>query len=65
MDYKALANEFLNVRANPLQMPVSTARIATLLNHTENKQLIVRIADPDDNRQIIVRLTDTGRSTIQ
>ena len=101
MDYTALANELLNVRANLLQVPasqqlskmvkgelfvlnylathekiihpkelsekmaVSTARIASLLNHMEEKKLIQRFADKDDNRQIIVILTDIGRQEIQ
>lgn len=100
MDYTALANELLSVRANLLQVPanqklskmvqgelfvlnylithekivhpkelsekmaVSTARIASLLNHMEGKKLIQRYADKDDNRQVIVILTDTGRQEI-
>ena len=100
MDYTALANELLSVRANLLQVPanqklskmvqgelfvlnylithekivhpkelsekmaVSTARIASLLNHMEGKNLIQRYADKDDNRQVIVILTDTGRQEI-
>lgn len=46
------------------KMSVSTARIASLLNHMEEKQLIVRFADPNDNRQIIVQLTDNGKQAI-
>ena len=100
MDYTALANELLSVRANLLQVPanqklskmvqgelfvlnylithekivhpkelsekmaVSTARIASLLNHMEGKNLIQRYADKDDNRRVIVILTDTGRQEI-
>ena len=100
MDYTALANELLSVRANLLQVPanqklskmvqgelfvlnylithekivhpkelsekmaVSTARIASLLNHMEGKKLIQRYSDKDDNRQVIVILTDTGRQEI-
>jgi len=44
---------------------VSTARIATLLNHMEEKGFIVRLEDPHDNRQIIVQLTSTGVETIE
>lgn len=101
MDYLALANELLCVRANLLQVPanqqlskmvkgelfvlnyldshqqiihpkelseklsVSTARIASLLNHMEEKNLIRRSSDPDDCRQIIVQLTDPGREMIR
>lgn len=100
MDYSALANELLCVRANLLQVPasqhlsrmekgelfvlnylvtheavihpkelskkmsVSTARIASLLNHMEEKNLIHRTADPDDNRQVIVQLTQTGHAEV-
>ena len=47
------------------QMAVTTARIASLLNHMEQKQLLLRRADPGDNRQVIVELTEQGRETIQ
>ena len=46
-------------------LSVSTARIASLLKHMEEKDLIVRAPDPEDSRQIIVRLTSDGESTIQ
>ena len=45
------------------QMAVTTARIASLLNHMEKKQLLLRRADPEDNRQVIVELTEQGRQT--
>lgn len=100
MDYTALANELLSIRAHLLQVPadqklskmlkgemfvlnylatheqivhpkelsekmaVSTARIARLLNHMEEKKLVQRYTDKDDNRQVIVILTDTGRQEI-
>ena len=41
-------------------MKVSTARIATILNHLEGQKLITRTTDAEDNRQIIVTLTDAG-----
>lgn len=47
------------------KMAVTTARIASLLNHMERKQLLLRYPDPNDNRQVVVVLTDTGRETIQ
>lgn len=47
------------------KMAVTTARIASLLNHMERKQLLLRHTDPNDNRQVVVVLTDTGRETIQ
>ena len=101
MDYFALANELLRVRANLLQVPanqqlskmvkgelfvlnymathekvvhpkelsekmaVTTARIASLLNHMEEKKLIQRNADPHDSRQVVVVLTDEGKRAIQ
>ena len=45
-------------------MAVSSARIASLLNHLEKKHLIQRYVDQHDNRQIIVLLTDLGRQEI-
>ena len=42
------------------KMAVSTARIARLLNHMEEKSLVTRLPDPGDNRQIIVQLTPDG-----
>lgn len=47
------------------KMSVSTARIAALLNHMEEKRLILRAPDPDDSRQTIVRLTPEGEATIE
>ena len=46
-------------------MAVSSARIASLLNHMEEKKLISRCPDKNDSRQIIVKLTETGRSEIK
>ena len=101
MNYAALANELLGVRANLLQVPasqqlsqmmkgemfvlnylithksivhpkelsekmaVTTARIASLLNHMEGKRLIWRYTDPEDSRQVVVVLTDEGKKAIQ
>ena len=45
-------------------MAVSTARIAALLNHMEEKGLITRQDDPNDNRQVIVSLTPEGNRAI-
>ena len=42
------------------KMAVSTARIARLLNHMEEKSLVIRQPDPGDSRQIIVQLTPAG-----
>ncbi|MDY4573678.1 MAG: MarR family transcriptional regulator [Intestinibacter sp.] len=46
-------------------MVVSTARIATILNHLEKDDFITRTTDPKDNRQIIVKLTEKGDKYIQ
>ena len=45
-------------------MEVSTARIAALLNHLEEKGLVIRSSDPEDNRQVLVQLTDEGAEKI-
>lgn len=47
------------------KMAVSTARIASLLNHMEEKHYIERCHDAEDNRQIIVRLTTQGAEAIR
>ena len=47
------------------KLSVSTARIASLLNHMEEKQLITRAPDSRDSRQIIVALTETGAQAIR
>lgn len=101
MDYYALAEELLNMRASMPQvkverqmskmargeilaliylsannnraypkdlsknMMVSTARVATLLNHLEKDNLITRIPDAEDSRKIIVELTDGGRVIVE
>lgn len=46
-------------------MKVSTARIATILNHLEEQQFIIRTTDAQDNRQIIVTLTKAGMQAAQ
>lgn len=62
---------YLNGRDTPVhpkelseKLSVSTARIATLLNHMEEKKLVIRTADPADSRQVIVRLTAEGAMEI-
>ena len=47
------------------KLSVSTARIASLLNHMEEKHLVVRETDPHDSRQVLVRLTADGLSVIR
>ena len=47
------------------KLSVSTARIASLLKHMEEKSLILRTPDADDSRQIIVRLTPERKQAIQ
>ena len=45
-------------------MGVSSARIAALLKHLEQKGFIQRRADEFDERRVNVSLTDTGRELI-
>ena len=47
------------------KLSVSTARIATLLNHMEEKHLVVRETDLQDSRQVLVRLTPDGSDAIR
>ncbi len=41
-------------------MAVSSARVAVLLNHMEQKDLIRRLSDETDNRKTVVEMTDRG-----
>lgn len=45
-------------------LAVSTARIARLLKHMEEENLIVRFTDINDSRQVIVQLTQLGSMQI-
>ncbi len=45
-------------------MGVSSARIAALLKHLEQKGWISRCADPADERRVRVELTDAGQEMI-
>lgn len=45
-------------------LEVSTARIASVLNGLEAKELVVRAKDTSDHRRIHVRLTEKGREQI-
>ncbi len=46
-------------------MGVSTARVAVLLNHMEQKGWIRRLADEKDNRKTLVTMTDLGEEVMQ
>lgn len=46
-------------------MSVSSARIAALLNHMEEKGLVIRTPDHKDNRQVLVHLTSKGYTLIE
>ncbi|MGM9662299.1 MAG: MarR family winged helix-turn-helix transcriptional regulator [Oscillospiraceae bacterium] len=47
------------------KMSVSTARIAALLKHMEEKGQVCRRPDPQNSRQVLVRLTEAGRAEIE
>lgn len=47
------------------EMVVSTARVAVILNHLEQDELIMRFPDPTDNRQIIVQLSEKGIALLE
>ncbi len=46
-------------------MAVSSARMAALLHHMEEKGLICRRHDTADGRQVLVRLTAAGRAYVE
>ena len=65
LNYLATHEKITHPKALSESMAVSSARIASLLNHMEEKKLISRCIDKNDSRQIIVSLTDTGWSEIR
>ena len=65
LNYLATHEKEIHPKELSEKMAVSTARIASLLNHMAEKQLIQRYADKNDNRQVIVILTEKGRQEIQ
>lgn len=64
LNYLATHEKIIHPKELSEKMSVSTARIASLLNHMEERKLIQRYTDKEDNRQVIVILTDTGRQKI-
>ncbi len=65
LNYLATNQELVHPKDLSKQMSVSTARIASLLNHMEEKNFIRREPDPEDNRQVYVVLTEEGHAAIQ
>lgn len=65
LNYLVTHEKIIHPRELSRTMSVSTARIASLLNHMEEKGLVHRTADPGDSRQVIVRLTGAGRDAIE
>ena len=65
LNYLLLHEGMIHPKELSEKMAVSTARIANLLNHMEEKHYIERCHDTSDSRQIIVRLTEKGRESIQ
>lgn len=65
LNYLATHEAVIHPKDLSEKLVVSTARIASLLNHMEEKGMIIRIADQSDNRQIVVRLTPAGQLEIQ
>ena len=65
LNYLYNRNEGIHPKELSEKLSVSTARIASLLNHMEEKHLVVRETDPEDSRQVLVRLTPDGLGAIQ
>lgn len=65
LNYLATHENIIHPKELSEKMAVSTARIASLLNHMEEKKLIRRYTDQNDSRQVIVVLTEEGRNAIQ
>ena len=64
LNYLATHEKIVHPKELSEEMAVSTARIASLLNHMEERNLILRYADKADSRQVIVVLTEEGRNAI-
>lgn len=64
LNYLKIHQEIVHPKELSESLCVSTARIASLLNHMEEKGLIRRLADSADSRQVIVRLTEQGHQMI-
>ncbi len=47
------------------KMGVSTARVAVLLRHLDERGLVCKQADANDNRQILVSITPLGLQEVQ
>lgn len=65
LNYLAMQEGGVTPKQISVEMNVSTARIATLLNQLEEKGLVLRSDDPADNRRTIVRLTERGMEHIE
>ncbi|EOS38368.1 hypothetical protein C808_02569 [Lachnospiraceae bacterium M18-1] len=65
LNYLSTHNRVAYPKELSREMVVSTARIAVILNHMEEKKWITRTGDVDDNRQTIVTLTDKGCEEIE
>ena len=65
LNYLDTHQETVHPKTLSENMCVSTARIAALLNHMEEKKLISRLPDPADSRQVIVQLTPEGTTAIE
>ena len=65
LNYLATHETVIHPKELSEKMAVTTARIASLLNHMEEKNLIVRYTDANDNRQVVVYLTEQGKQQIQ
>ncbi|MDO4314316.1 MAG: winged helix DNA-binding protein [Oscillospiraceae bacterium] len=65
LDYLSARGTAVHPKELSKRLSVSTARIASLLNHMEEKRLIVRTEDPRDSRQVLVQLTQEGVKAIE
>lgn len=65
LNYLKINDKIVHPKELSEKMAVSTARIASLLNHMEEKHFVVRVPDIEDSRQVIVRLTPEGSELIE
>ncbi len=65
LNYLATHEAAIHPKDLSTKMAVSSARIASLLNHMEEKHYVIRQDDPEDNRQVVVMLTEEGKTAAQ
>jgi len=65
LNYLYMREKGLHPKDISENMGVSTARVASLINHMVEQGLVRRLDDTEDNRRVLIELTDLGRKRIE